>query len=198
MIRQPKPAAAARRAAAPLSAALVLGLLAACASPPLPAPADTIATAAPAPAPAPARSAPPSANAGAVAGDSGSRSATLQMSRPAPALPGAAGVLFAFDDYTVGSQYFPLIERFGRYLAAQPSATVRVEGSADERGSHEYNLALGQKRAEAVAKVLRSFGVRDNQMEVVSFGEERPHASGHGEAAWSQNRRADLRAAARP
>ena len=67
-----------------------------------------------------------------------------------------------------------------------------MEGNADERGSAEYNLALGQKRAEAVVKALKIYGAKDGQLEAVSWGEERPVASGHDEAAWAQNRRADI------
>jgi peptidoglycan-associated lipoprotein len=69
---------------------------------------------------------------------------------------------------------------------------VRVEGNTDERGSAEYNLALGQRRAQAVVSALKVYGVRDTQMEAISWGEEKPRAEGHDEAAWSQNRRADV------
>jgi peptidoglycan-associated lipoprotein len=69
---------------------------------------------------------------------------------------------------------------------------VRIEGHADERGGAEYNLALGQRRAETVARALRLLGVKDGQLEAISHGEERPRASGHDETAWAQNRRADI------
>ena len=69
---------------------------------------------------------------------------------------------------------------------------VRIEGNTDERGGAEYNLALGQRRADAVARALRIFGVRDSQMETVSWGKEKPVAQGHDEASWAQNRRADV------
>ena len=71
-------------------------------------------------------------------------------------------------------------------------AAAKVEGNADERGSAEYNLALGQKRAEAVVKGLKIYGATDRQLEAVSWGEERPVATGHDEAAWAKNRRADI------
>jgi peptidoglycan-associated lipoprotein len=84
------------------------------------------------------------------------------------------------------------LERQGKYLASKPNVAVRLEGHADERGGREYNLALGQKRAEAVARALKVYGVSDSQAEPVSFGSEKPRAEGHDEAAWSQNRRVDI------
>ena len=77
-------------------------------------------------------------------------------------------------------------------MQSKPTLTVKIEGNADERGSAEYNLALGQKRAEAVLKALKIYGVKDAQMEAISWGRERPKATGHDEAAWAQNRRVDL------
>jgi peptidoglycan-associated lipoprotein len=85
-----------------------------------------------------------------------------------------------------------VVERQGKYLAANAALKVRVEGNADERGGREYNLALGQKRAEAVVRGLKAYGAKDNQAEPVSFGSEKPKAEGHDEAAWAQNRRVDV------
>lgn len=101
-------------------------------------------------------------------------------------------VFFDYDQFVVKGQYQALIERQGKYLAANPSLSVRLEGHADERGGREYNLALGQKRAEAVARALKVFGVADKQVEPVSFGSEKPFAQGHDEQAWAQNRRVDF------
>lgn len=101
-------------------------------------------------------------------------------------------VYFDYDEFGIKSEFVPLIERHGRYLAAQGTLAIKLEGHADERGSTEYNLALGQKRAEAVLRALRLQGARAAQMEAVSWGEERPKAPGHDEAAWAQNRRVDL------
>jgi peptidoglycan-associated lipoprotein len=70
---------------------------------------------------------------------------------------------------------------------------VRIEGNCDERGSREYNLALGQRRAEAVKKIMTVLGVSDGRIETISFGEEKPVAMGHDEAAWAKNRRADIK-----
>lgn len=101
-------------------------------------------------------------------------------------------VYFGFDDSTIRAQDQGVIELQGRYLASHPDVAVRIEGNTDERGGSEYNLALGQRRAEAVARALRIYGVHDSQMEAVSWGKEKPVAQGHDEAAWAQNRRADV------
>jgi len=111
---------------------------------------------------------------------------------PERALGREHSVYFDFDEAVVRSEYAPLLQRHGQYLEAHPSLRVVVQGNTDERGGREYNLALGQRRAEAVKSALRVYGVRDDQVEAVSFGEERPKASGHDEAAWQQNRRADI------
>lgn len=101
-------------------------------------------------------------------------------------------VYFDFDDYTIKKEFVSLIEMHGKFLSANPKLAIRVEGNADERGSSEYNLALGQRRAESVLRALKTFGVKDGQVEPVSWGEEKPKAAGHDEAAWAQNRRADV------
>ena len=101
-------------------------------------------------------------------------------------------VYFDFDDYSIKTDFNSLVERQGRFLASSPSVAIKIEGNADERGGSEYNLALGQKRAEAVMRALRIYGVKDSQMEAVSWGSTKPMAPGHDETAWAQNRRADL------
>lgn len=101
-------------------------------------------------------------------------------------------VYFDFDQFVIKASDGPLIERQGKYLASKPGLAIRVEGNADERGGREYNLALGQKRADAVVRALKVYGVADKQLEAVSFGKEKPQALGHDEAAWAQNRRVDL------
>lgn len=101
-------------------------------------------------------------------------------------------VYFDFDKYTVKSEFNALVEDHGKFLSANPNVQVKVEGNTDERGGAEYNLALGQKRAEAVVKALKVLGAKDSQLEAVSYGKEKPKAAGHDEAAYSQNRRADL------
>lgn len=101
-------------------------------------------------------------------------------------------VYFGYDDFSVASKYQPVIERHGKYLAQHASVQIRVEGNADERGSAEYNLALGQKRAEAVRRSLTLLGVSDSQLEAVSFGKEKPVALGTDEASLAQNRRVEI------
>jgi len=102
------------------------------------------------------------------------------------------GVYFDYDVFAIKPEFNPMLELHGRYLSANPKLSIRVEGNADERGSAEYNLALGQKRAESVVRALKLYGVKDSQMEAVSWGKEKPKAMGHDEAAWAQNRRVDL------
>lgn len=101
-------------------------------------------------------------------------------------------VFFDFDQYIVRAEFIPLLEGHARYLAADRQRRVALEGHTDERGGREYNLALGQKRAEAVRRSLALMGVQDAQMEAVSFGEEKPASAGSDEAAHSQNRRVEL------
>ena len=101
-------------------------------------------------------------------------------------------VYFDYDQYTVKEDYRALVEAHGKYLAANPDRKVTIQGNTDERGGSEYNLALGQKRAEAVRRAMALAGARDSQMEAVSFGKEKPKASGSDEAAWAENRRADI------
>ncbi len=101
-------------------------------------------------------------------------------------------VYFAFDTSTVQDSDIPVVQANAKYLANNPNQKVRVEGNTDERGSNEYNLALGQRRADGVKRMLELGGASAGQIDTVSYGEEKPAATGHDEAAWSQNRRADL------
>ncbi|SDH39796.1 peptidoglycan-associated lipoprotein Pal [Paraburkholderia phenazinium] len=101
-------------------------------------------------------------------------------------------IYFDFDSYTVKSDDQPLLEAHAKYLMAHPNRHVLIQGNTDERGTSEYNLALGERRSEAVLHDLETLGVRDSQLEAVSFGKEKPVALGHDEASWAQNRRADL------
>lgn len=101
-------------------------------------------------------------------------------------------VYFDFDKYDVKLDYMPLVEAHAKFLKANGDAKVLVQGNADERGSSEYNLALGQKRANAVKQTLTTLGVKDSQIEAVSLGKEKPRATGHDEASWAENRRDDI------
>jgi peptidoglycan-associated lipoprotein len=111
---------------------------------------------------------------------------------PLSALSKNRSVFFEYDDYSVKKEYISVVESHSKYLTTNPTLTVRVEGNADERGGREYNLALGQKRAEAVARAMKLMGSKDVQIEAVSFGSEKPKAAGHDEASWAQNRRVDI------
>ena len=101
-------------------------------------------------------------------------------------------VFFDFDSFVVKSEYQPIVQTHGNYLGTNKQRRVTIEGHTDERGGREYNLALGQKRAEAVKQRLMLLGVTDTQVETVSFGEEKPRGTGSNEEAWAQNRRADI------
>ena len=108
-----------------------------------------------------------------------------------PALQGRV-VYFDFDKYDIRYDSEAVLNAHAAYLSSRPAARVRVEGHADERGTREYNMALGERRAKAVAAYLASKGASSSQIEVISYGEERPVALGHEESSWAQNRRAEL------
>ncbi len=101
-------------------------------------------------------------------------------------------VYFAFDKSDITSDARAVIEAHSRYLAANPAARVTLEGHADERGTREYNLALGERRGKSVRQMMTLLGVSSRQLDVVSYGEERPVSMRHDEAAWEQNRRVEL------
>ena len=106
--------------------------------------------------------------------------------------PRNRSIYFAFDSYTVESRYMPLVQRHARVMLAHPTRQIVIEGNTDSRGSREYNLALGQKRSEAVKQRMQLLGVPASRIEAVSFGREKPMALGENEEAWAKNRRADI------
>jgi len=108
------------------------------------------------------------------------------------AMPSGRSVYYDFDKSDLRTESRALIEANARYLREHPATKVRIEGNADERGSAEYNLALGQRRAENVEKTLRLLGVQDSRMEAISYGKEKPRKTGHDETSWAENRRSDL------
>ena len=113
--------------------------------------------------------------------------------RKDPASPlSRRSIHFDFDSYVVKDEYRPMLEAHAGYLLSKRDARVILQGNADERGSREYNLALGQKRAEAVRKALAVLGVNDAQMEAISFGEEKPRNEADTEGAYAENRRTDV------
>jgi peptidoglycan-associated lipoprotein len=101
-------------------------------------------------------------------------------------------VFFDYDQYVIKDEFKPLIEAHGKFLVKNPKVKMLIQGNADERGSREYNLALGQKRAEAVKKALLLQGATEAQIESVSLGEEKPRCKESVESCWSQNRRSDM------
>lgn len=118
------------------------------------------------------------------------------VAKPEPAAPRVApamrSVYFDFDKSDIKPEFRALLEENAKYLRENPSLKVRIEGNCDERGSREYNIALGQRRAEAVLQALSLLGVDPKRMEAISYGEERPRRTEHNEAAWAENRRSDL------
>jgi len=101
-------------------------------------------------------------------------------------------VFYEYDKFDVKDEYRPLLQAHARFLAQNRSAKMLIQGNADERGSREYNIALGQKRAEGVRKMLQLMGAQESQIEAVSLGEEKPRCTENTEACYSQNRRSDM------
>ena len=101
-------------------------------------------------------------------------------------------IFYDLDSYEVQDQYKGLIDAHAKYLRDNPKSKMLIQGNTDERGSREYNIGLGQRRSEGVKKMLLLLGAREDQIESVSLGEEKPKAEGHDEKAWSQNRRSDI------
>ncbi len=127
------------------------------------------------------------------ASDSKVTSVDLTKSQMVDELASKRVVYFDFDSFVVKDEYRGVVEAHAKMLNADRNKRVSIEGHTDERGGREYNLALGQKRAEAVQRALTLLGATDKQVEAVSFGKERPAVVGSDEAAWAQNRRAELK-----
>jgi len=158
-------------------AALMIGLLAGCATQ-----SSQESSSAPAPAPSAMSTAP------------GARSApgTSVTGVSGKSMPQAHSVYYDYDRSEIKSEDVKLIEAHAQYLREHTDLKVKVEGNADERGSAEYNLALGQRRADAVQKRMTILGIPSDRIETVSFGKEKPKVRGHDESSWSENRRSDI------
>lgn len=131
------------------------------------------------------------------ANNGASQVATVQTAAPTESNMGpdssvGRSVYFAFDKYDVQDKYRPVLEGNASYVSSHAGAHVQIQGNTDARGSREYNLALGQKRADAVMKGMELLGAKASQMEAVSFGKEKPKATGTTEADYAENRRADI------
>lgn len=129
-------------------------------------------------------------------GGATSRVAPVSIDANAQNAAGPVGVartiFFDYDSYTVRPDFQSVIDAHARFLKANPQRHVSIEGHTDDRGGREYNLALGQKRSEAVRRALTLLGVNDAQIEAVSFGKEKPAVQGSGESVWAQNRFAEI------
>ena len=101
-------------------------------------------------------------------------------------------VYFDFDEFVIKDEFRPMIEAHAKYLQANKSLKVTLQGNTDERGTREYNIALGQRRADAVKKLMLLLGATEVQIETVSFGKEKPRREGHDESSWAENRRVDI------
>ena len=113
------------------------------------------------------------------------------MKDPKAALT-SRSIYYDYDKYDIKAESRDVIQAHARYLREHPEVKVRIEGNADERGSSEYNLALGQQRSSGVQKVMTLLGVPESRIEAVSLGKEKPKATGHDETSWSENRRSDI------
>ncbi|WP_283745402.1 peptidoglycan-associated lipoprotein Pal [Sideroxydans sp. CL21] len=164
---------------------VLVNLLAACASEK---PKETVSE----PAAAPTATAPAATAAAEPAQTTTAADAAAAAAAAAAAMPEVRSAYFPFDVDAVQESDRAAIQANGAYLGKNKDVKVRVEGNADERGSTEYNLALGQRRANNVKKLLVLSGAKASQIETVSFGEEKPRCAEHNEACWSQNRRADI------
>ena len=173
-------------------AAFVLALIAGCKSTDTQAPApveEGAGTATTAPAGGASTS---GAGGGGVTGTPGAGGGAMSPLRDPRNILSKRIVYFDFDSFVVKDEFRPIVEAHAKYLQANRSARLTLQGHADERGSREYNIALGQKRADAVKRMMTLMGVQDVVIETVSFGKEKPRNQGHDEAAWAENRRVDI------
>lgn len=138
------------------------------------------------------------AQVGSVNADGSGAGQALSVSYDASAINDANSALagrvvyFDFDSSKIGADYVELVKHHGRYLSSNSGAKMRLEGHTDERGSREYNVALADRRAQAVKRLLMFQGATSDQVTIISYGEEKPVALGHDEASWHLNRRAEM------
>jgi peptidoglycan-associated lipoprotein len=134
-------------------------------------------------------------NTSSTSGTTGNQTAgtAIPTTPPTGVVPAKRTIFFDFDSNAIKDEHTATVQAHAKFLGDNRSRKIRVEGNTDERGSREYNLALGQRRADAVKRSLSVLGVAESRIESVSFGEEKPTATGHDESSWQQNRRADLK-----
>jgi peptidoglycan-associated lipoprotein len=123
--------------------------------------------------------------------DQGRQSVMEQLNDPTSPLSQRI-IYFDYDSSEIRQEYRATVEAHAAFLAANPTLTVSLEGHADERGSREYNLALGERRAQSVKRQMVLLGANGSQIRTTSYGEERPVVQGHDEGSWSQNRRVEI------
>ena len=135
---------------------------------------------------------PPADTSGSTTPYSGPSAGSSVTEAPSASMPNIRTIHFAFDSSDISGENQAIVEGWAAYLSANAGAKVRLEGHCDERGTREYNVGLGERRANAVVQALTSRGVSQSQLSVTSFGEERPVMEGHDESAWAQNRRVEI------
>jgi peptidoglycan-associated lipoprotein len=168
-------------------AALMAVALAGCSSTPTSAPVEDKSAAVSAPGTTGA-----STSGASTSGVSGSPTGATNPLKDPKNILSKRSIYFEFDSFVVVDQYKPTVEAHAKYLAGSRPAKVTLQGNTDERGSREYNIALGQKRADAVKRMLTLMGVQEVQVESISYGKEKPRREGHDEASWAENRRVDI------
>ena len=171
--------------------AALMALIAGCKSTeekPAPVEEGAPASTAPTPAPGATTSGAPS---GAITGAPGGPYSRQALRDPNNILS-KRSIYFDFDEYAIKDQFRPIVEAHAKYLQVNRDARVTLQGHTDERGTREYNIALGQRRADAVKRMMVLLGAQEIQIETVSFGKEKPRREGHDESAWAENRRVDI------
>jgi peptidoglycan-associated lipoprotein len=126
------------------------------------------------------------------AGVSGTPGSMQPHRDPANMLSQKRSVFFDYDQFTIKDEYRATVEAHAKYLQSNRTLRLTLQGNTDERGTREYNIALGQKRADAVKKLMVLLGAQEVQIETVSFGKEKPRREGHDESTWAENRRVDI------
>ena len=127
-----------------------------------------------------------------VTGTAGSASNPAAALRDPNNILSKRSIYFEYDQFTIKEEFRPIIEAHAKYLQANRNARATLQGHTDERGTREYNIALGQKRADAVKRMMVLLGASEIQVETVSFGKEKPRREGHDEGSWAENRRVDI------
>ena len=132
------------------------------------------------------------ASTGAVSGTPGGSTAGANPLKDPANILSKRSVYFDYDQYTIRDEFRAMVDAHAKYLRANRNARAIIQGNSDERGTREYNIALGQNRADAVKKLMLLLGASEGQIETVSFGKEKPRREGHDETSWAENRRADI------